>query len=97
MTDLVACTIIAHNYLPLARVLARSFLDQHPDARFVVAFIDKPIETRSLENECFEILPITDIDLGDEGWEYMATGYEVTEFACCISTPISLSFSRSTH
>jgi len=95
MTDLVACTIIAHNYLPLARVLARSFLDQHPDARFVVAFIDKPIETRSLENECFEILPITDIDLGDEGWEYMATGYEVTEFATSVKPYVLRQLLRS--
>ena len=80
----VACTIVAHNYLPLARVVARSFLEHHPAARFVVVLVDRPIEARGLSGECFEVLPITDIDFGDEGFEYMATSYGVTEFATAI-------------
>lgn len=81
---LVACTIVAHNYLPLARVVARSFLDHHPNDRFVVVTIDRPIESRIMPDDGFEILPITDIDFGDEGWEYMATAYDVTEFATSV-------------
>ena len=32
--SLAACTIVSKNFLPFARVLARSFDDLHPDARF---------------------------------------------------------------
>ena len=81
---LVACTIVAHNYLPLARVVARSFLDHHPNGRFVVVIVDRPLEARSIDGECFEVLPITDIDFGAEGFEYMATSYGVTEFATAV-------------
>ena len=81
---LVACTIVAHNYLPLARVVARSFLEHHPGARFVVVTVDRPIESRSMTDEEFEVLPITEIDFGDEGFEYMATAYDVTEFATSV-------------
>ena len=84
MVDVVACTIVAHNYLPMARLVARSFLDHHPNGRFVVAVIDRPIETRMLVDECFEVLPISEVDSGDEGFEYMATGYDVTEFATSV-------------
>ncbi len=84
MTELVACTVVAHNYLPMARLVARSFLAHHPHARFVVAVIDRPVETRLLEGECFEILPITEIDFGEEGFEYMAVAYDVTEFATSV-------------
>ncbi len=81
---LVACTIVAHNYLPLARVLANSFLAQHPHATFLVAVIDHPILTRTLDKERFEVLAITDIDFGAEGYEAMATCYDVTEFATSV-------------
>ncbi len=84
MTRLAACTIVAHNYLPLARVLAHSFLDHHPDATFHVVVVDRPLETRSMPRERFEIVPITDIEFGDEGFEYMAAIYDVTEFATSV-------------
>ena len=77
----VACTIIAHNYLPQARLVAQSFLDHHPDARFVVAVIDRFAECQNLRDECFEVLPISSVDFGPEGHAYMATAYNVTEFA----------------
>ncbi|MBO0840823.1 MAG: hypothetical protein J2O49_08395, partial [Sciscionella sp.] len=36
----IACTIVARNYLPAARVLARSYLAHHRGHRFVIAVID---------------------------------------------------------
>jgi glycosyltransferase involved in cell wall biosynthesis len=84
MTSLAACTIVAHNYLPLARVLARSFVDQHPTATFLVAVIDHSLLTRTLDEGFFEVMSITDIDFGEEGFEDMATAYDVTEFATAI-------------
>lgn len=84
MVDVVACTIVAHNYLPMARLVARSFLEHHPDGRFVVVVVDRPIETKLLTDECFDVLPITEIDFGEEGFEHMATSYDVTEFATSV-------------
>lgn len=84
MTRLAACTIVAHNYLPLARVLAHSFLDHHPEASFHVTVVDRPLETRTMPAERFEILPITDVDFGPEGFGHMAAIYDVTEFATSV-------------
>jgi len=36
----VACTIVARNYLPAARVLAASYLRQHPAGRFTIMVVD---------------------------------------------------------
>ena len=41
MPDVAAATIIAKNYLSYARVLARSFLQFHPDIPFFVLLIDE--------------------------------------------------------
>jgi glycosyltransferase involved in cell wall biosynthesis len=68
----------------MARLVARSFLSHHPNARFVVAVVDRPIETRMLTDEAFEVLPLLEVDFGDEGFEYMATTYDVTEFATSV-------------
>ena len=38
---LAACTIVSKNYLPFARVLARSFRAQHPEAPFFVLLVDR--------------------------------------------------------
>ncbi|HQY13456.1 MAG TPA: glycosyltransferase family 4 protein [Ilumatobacteraceae bacterium] len=82
--SLAACTIVAHNYLPMARVLARSFLKWHPEASFSVIVIDHPLEARGLADEPFTVVPITELDFGDEGFENMATIYDVTEFATSV-------------
>jgi hypothetical protein len=84
MSKFAACTIVAHNYLPQARVLADSFHRHHPEARFVVVVVDRPIETRLAHGENFEALPVTDIDFGDEGFADMAMIYDVTEFATAV-------------
>ncbi len=40
--DLAACTIVDKRHLPLARVLARSFLEHHPDVPFFTLLADEP-------------------------------------------------------
>ena len=40
MTRVHACTIIARNYLPQARVLGESFRRQHPDGTLDVLLLD---------------------------------------------------------
>ena len=55
-----ACTIIARNYLPHARVLYRSFRKFHPDAPFSVLVLDGG---RRTINEPFDVFFLKDIDL----------------------------------
>lgn len=38
--DVAACTVIAKNYLPMARVLAESLHRHHPEIPFIVLFLD---------------------------------------------------------
>ena len=96
MTALAACTIVAHNYLPLARILARSYTQHHPEATFYIVVVDRPLETRTLKNELCEIIPVTDIDFGVEGFAHMATIYDVTEFATAVK-PFALRHLLQTH
>ena len=67
MRDLVACTIVSKNYLPFARVLARSFLEHHPHSRFVVCLVDRVDGVFDPAAELFEVveverLPIEELD-----------------------------------
>lgn len=41
--QVTACTVVARNYVPAARVLARSYRRQHPDHEFVIAVIDADV------------------------------------------------------
>ena len=68
----------------MATVLGESFLEFHPEARFVIATIDSfsPPLVRSTSN--IEYLDVGDLSaLIDEFW-LMATIYDVTEFATSI-------------
>lgn len=79
-----ACTIVAHNYLPQARILAESFKVHHPDSPFYIVVVDRPIDARLIRSDSFAVIPVTDIDFGDEGFEFMAAIYDVTEFATSV-------------
>jgi len=84
MREFAACTIVAHNYLPLARIAARSFLNHHPESSFYIVIVDRPTETRQIREDGIEIVPVTEIDFGAEGYCNMATIYDVTEFATSV-------------
>ncbi len=80
---MVACTIIARNYLAQARILARSFAEQVPDGRMVVLVLDPDAAPTPLADEAFEILTPADImDPGEFG--QMATIYTVVELATAV-------------
>jgi glycosyltransferase involved in cell wall biosynthesis len=79
-----AFTIVAHNYIPLARVLGRSFAANHPEIDFYIVVVDHPTRTRLLSSEHFTFVAITDIDFGSEGFEMMATIYDVMEFSTSV-------------
>jgi glycosyltransferase involved in cell wall biosynthesis len=96
MTDFAACTIVAHNYLPLARIVARSFLTHHPESSFYIVIVDRPIEARQVVEEGITIIPVTDIDFGADGFLNMATIYDVTEFATSVK-PFALKHLLQQH
>lgn len=79
-----ACTIVAHNYLPQARILAESFKKFHPESTFYIVIVDRPVEARLVQSDSFEVVAVTDIDFGTEGFSHMAAIYDVTEFATSV-------------
>ena len=78
-------TVVARNYLPQARVLARSFLDHHPAGRVVVLVLDSPGEGLR-DDEPFEVA--VPEDLFDPACrrelQHMATIYDVMELATAL-------------
>ncbi|MGH2444353.1 MAG: FkbM family methyltransferase, partial [Chloroflexota bacterium] len=83
MTAVSACTIVARNYLPFARVLAHSYSEHHPDQLLSVLVIDgEPGESSS--DEPFDILVPGDLALRRDEFLRMAACYDVMELATAI-------------
>ena len=61
--EFAACTIIAKNYLPMARVLAESWNKYHPDAPLFVLLLDSPEGFFSPEGEQFTTLLIRELGI----------------------------------
>ena len=61
-----ACTIVACNYLPYARVLADSFFAHHPDGSFVVLLIDDENRTVDPGDRRIDCRRLSDIGLDRE-------------------------------
>jgi hypothetical protein len=78
------CTIIACNYLPAARVLARSFKKANPSGTISVLLLDDVHRSVDASSEPFEILRPE--ELGEDTAEIhrMAAIYDVTEFATAL-------------
>lgn len=80
---LQACTIIARNYLAYARVLATSFVEHHPGARFTVVLVDaQPGDTRA--DEPFRVLHLADLGMPVDERHRMSAIYDVTELATAV-------------
>ncbi|MEE8586202.1 MAG: glycosyltransferase, partial [Acidobacteriota bacterium] len=77
MSDFTACTIVSNNYLPFARVLARSFLGHHPAGRFSVLIVDRPDQKIDYAAEPFEVFFVEDLDI--PAFRNMAYRYNVLE------------------
>lgn len=76
-------TIIARNYLPQARVLARSFLEHHPDGRVCVLLLDPDGEGRR-DDEPFEVITPTQLGLDPVELRVLKTIYQVLELATAL-------------
>jgi FkbM family methyltransferase len=79
-----ACTVVARNYLPAARVLARSYLDQHPGHRFVIAVIDATDAPGESTVDGYSIVGPPAFGIDSEDYLRMATAYSVTELATAV-------------
>ncbi|MEW2500054.1 FkbM family methyltransferase [Amycolatopsis sp. NPDC047767] len=75
-----ACTIVARNYLPAARVLARSYLAQHPENDFVIAVIDGHED----ERDGYRVVGQDAFGIDRDDYLRMATAYSVTELATSV-------------
>jgi hypothetical protein len=83
-----ACTIVARNYLPHARVLTASFLAHHPDGEFFVLIIDDESRELDTTREAFRCVRLSDLGLGEEEIGRMAGIYDVTELATAVKPPM---------
>jgi glycosyltransferase involved in cell wall biosynthesis len=75
------CTIVARNYIPAARVLSKSFLEQHPEGRVAVLVLDDVGQSIDDSAERFEVLRPEDLFEDSIELHRMQTIYELTEFA----------------
>jgi hypothetical protein len=79
-----AGTIVASNYLEMARLLGRSFLDRHPGDRFVVLVVDdREIDTAD-DDSGIEIARLADLSLGQDDLDRMRTIYDVMELSTAV-------------
>jgi glycosyltransferase involved in cell wall biosynthesis len=76
-TPRVACTIVSNNYLAYARVLTRSFLEQHPDGRVYVLIVDKPDPTLRYDEEPFTAVFVE--SLGIPAFPHYSFRYSILE------------------
>ncbi|KAA9166779.1 FkbM family methyltransferase [Amycolatopsis acidicola] len=83
MPEVTACTIVARNYLPAARVLARSYLAEHPENSFVIAVIDAPRDEEFSEDGVRVVGPAA-FGIAEDDYLRMATAYSVTELATSV-------------
>ncbi|HZD40249.1 MAG TPA: glycosyltransferase, partial [Terriglobales bacterium] len=79
-----ACTIIARNYLPYARVLAESFAAHHPGKKLSVLVLDDFDRTLDASGEQFDLVRPADLDLSTREFHRMATIYSVLELATAV-------------
>jgi glycosyltransferase involved in cell wall biosynthesis len=76
-----ACTIVAGNYLPAARLLAESFLEHHPEDAFTILLLDA---TESEQANGYEILSPYEIGIDRRELHRMASIYDVKELATAV-------------
>ncbi|MBC8078375.1 MAG: methyltransferase domain-containing protein [Chloroflexales bacterium] len=65
MSKLAVGTVVAKNYLAVARVLAQSFQQFHPDIPFFVALADEPEGRFDPRDEPFHLLTLAELALPD--------------------------------
>ena len=80
---MAAGTVIATNYVGMARVLASSFQHQHPGCPFFTLLIDGNESHRALSG-LGQVLLAEDLPISSDEWFEMAAGYTVMELATAV-------------
>lgn len=82
MKERAFCTIIARNYLPLARVLFESVLKFHEGANCFVLIVDPPVEGLNTDTDPFQVLVPSDLPFTfDESFYFK---YQVIELSTAL-------------
>jgi glycosyltransferase involved in cell wall biosynthesis len=79
-----ACTIIARNYLPYARVLAESFFAHHPQGSFTILVIDDEERDLATGDDRITWKRLGDLGLEPAEIRRLAGIYDVTELATAV-------------
>jgi glycosyltransferase involved in cell wall biosynthesis len=82
MSSREACTIVARNYLPYARVLAETLRTAHADARLTVLVIDGPAAPS--DSSLFRALSFEDVVADAAERQRLAFIYDVTELSTAL-------------
>ena len=77
MNTPTVCTIASNNYLPFARVFAKSFLARHPEGRVWTLVVDEPDPTLDYAAEPFGVVFVK--DLGIRSFRNVAFRYSILE------------------
>jgi glycosyltransferase involved in cell wall biosynthesis len=78
-----ACTVVARNYLPQARVLAQSLAEQD-GGRLSVLILDNVEAGADRRNEPFDVIDPGELDLTRRQFHLMATIYDLLELATAV-------------
>lgn len=84
MVEIHACTIIARNYLPAARVLAKSFTEHNPGCAFTTLIVDDTKFEVDVATEPFEVLRLDEIGIDHDEALRMAAIYDVSELCTAV-------------
>ncbi len=74
----IAFTICSNNYLAQAKTLGDSFLDHHPDVKFIIGLVDR--FDKSFDYSFFsrfEIIPVEDIQINN--FDELTAKYNIVE------------------
>jgi glycosyltransferase involved in cell wall biosynthesis len=94
--DIHACSIVARNYLPQARVLASSWARHHPGAPLELLVLDDTEGTVDDRDEPFVLVRPAELAIDEATWDEMAFIYDVTELATAVK-PSLLTLLRGRH
>ena len=82
---MLAGTIVASNYLEMAKLLARSFLDQHADGSFSILLVDDlDVGVPADDGAAIEIVRLGDLAIDAADLDRMRTIYDVMELSTAV-------------
>lgn len=85
---MLAGTIVASNYVAMAQVLAHSYLNAHPDGRFVILVVDDgEAQVDMVDDGRVDVWRLGDLDIPAHELRVMLTMYEVREFSTAVKPP----------